>query len=61
LQDLRVEHPEHLLENSVSAVDEISAEVGYEDASFFRRLFRRRTGLAPSAYRLMFPYSETRP
>lgn len=54
LQDLRVEHAKQLLENSTVAVDEISAQVGYEDASFFRRLFRRRTGLAPSAYRRMF-------
>jgi AraC-like DNA-binding protein len=35
-------------------VDEISFTVGYEDASFFRRLFKRRTGLTPSQYRRMF-------
>ena len=36
------------------AVDAISVEVGYEDAAFFRRLFKRRTGLRPSEYRRMF-------
>lgn len=54
LQDLRVEEAKRLLEETDLPVDEISAEVGYEDASFFRRVFRRRTGLQPSRYRLMF-------
>jgi len=54
LQDLRVEEAKRLLEASASPVDEISFDVGYEDASFFRRLFKRRTGLTPSQYRRMF-------
>ncbi|MET0987547.1 MAG: AraC family transcriptional regulator [Steroidobacteraceae bacterium] len=37
-----------------SAADDISATVGYEDASFFRRIFKRRTGLKPIAYRKLF-------
>jgi AraC-like DNA-binding protein len=43
-----------LLEAAEMAVDEISFDVGYEDPSFFRRLFKRRTGLTPSQYRRMF-------
>jgi len=43
-----------LLESGAVAVDEISVAVGYEDASFFRRLFKRRTGMTPSHYRRMF-------
>jgi len=35
-------------------VDEISWRVGYEDPAFFRRLFKRTTGLAPAAYRKRF-------
>jgi len=54
LQDLRVEAAKQLLEASTMPVDEISVDVGYEDASFFRRLFKRRTGLTPSQYRRMF-------
>jgi transcriptional regulator GlxA family with amidase domain len=54
VQNLRVEAAKRLLETSDEAVDEISASVGYEDASFFRRLFRRMTGLTPSEYRRMF-------
>lgn len=26
-------------------------EIGYHDASFFRRLFKRRTGVPPAQYR----------
>ena len=54
VQNLRIEEAKRLLESSARAADEISVEVGYEDASFFRRLFRRRTGLAPSQYRRTF-------
>jgi transcriptional regulator GlxA family with amidase domain len=54
LQDLRIEEAKRLLEGTATAVDEISFEVGYEDASFFRRLFKRRTSLTPGQYRRMF-------
>ncbi len=54
LQNLRIEEAKRLLESGSLAVEEISAEVGYSDASFFRRLFKRLTGLSPSQYRRMF-------
>jgi transcriptional regulator GlxA family with amidase domain len=54
VQNLRIEHAKRLLEEARLPVDEISAAAGYEDASFFRRLFKRRTGLSPSDYRRMF-------
>jgi len=54
LQNLRVEEAKRLLEGKEMPVDEISFNVGYEDPSFFRRLFKRRTGLTPSQYRRMF-------
>jgi transcriptional regulator GlxA family with amidase domain len=54
LQNLRVEEAKRLLETSDLPVDEISADTGYSDASFFRRLFKRLTGLTPSGYRRMF-------
>lgn len=54
LQGLRVEAARHLLESGDMAVDDISVEAGYEDASFFRRLFKRRTGLTPGRYRRLF-------
>lgn len=54
IQNLRVEAAKHLLESTAMPVDEISVEVSYEDPSFFRRLFKRQTGLTPSQYRRMF-------
>jgi transcriptional regulator GlxA family with amidase domain len=54
VQNLRVEEAKRLLESEAIAFDEISAQVGYENPGFFRRLFRRRTGLTPGEYRRMF-------
>jgi len=54
LQNLRVEQGKQLLESSAMPVEEISDQVGYSDTSFFRRLFKRRVGLTPLAYRQMF-------
>jgi transcriptional regulator GlxA family with amidase domain len=53
-QNLRIEEAKRLLEGRQMPVDEISIEAGYEDQSFFRRLFKRLTGLTPSQYRRMF-------
>ena len=54
IQNLRVEESKRQLENSNTPVDDISVNVGYEDPAFFRRLFKRSTGLTPSQYRRMF-------
>jgi transcriptional regulator GlxA family with amidase domain len=54
VQSLRIERAKQLLEGSDASVDEISAEVGYEDASFFRRVFKRTVGLRPVDYRRRF-------
>jgi transcriptional regulator GlxA family with amidase domain len=51
VQQLRIEDAKRRLECSDASVDEISWQVGYEDAAFFRRLFKRTTGLPPGAYR----------
>jgi transcriptional regulator GlxA family with amidase domain len=53
-QRLRVEDAKRRLERTEASIDEISWQVGYEDPAFFRRLFRRTTGLAPGGYRRKF-------
>lgn len=54
LQRLRIEEAKRILEWESTPVDEVSIAVGYEDASFFRRLFKRLVGLTPREYRRMF-------
>ena len=54
VQNLRIEEAKRLLESSDQPVDEIGYAVGYEYLSFFRRLFKRRTGVAPARYRRVF-------
>ena len=49
---LRLEEAKQLLERPTLPADTIASEVGYEGGSFFRRLFRRKVGLSPHAYRL---------
>lgn len=51
LQRLRVETAKNLLISSRKSIKTISYEVGYDDASFFARLFRQHTGLSPNQYR----------
>lgn len=58
-QNLRIEAAKRLLEAGAGPVDQIAADVGYENPAFFRRLFRRCTGLTPGDYRRMFrPFLE---
>jgi len=54
LQNLRIEESKRLLEQEDLPIEEVSEEAGYMDVSFFRRLFKRLTGLSPSQYRRMF-------
>lgn len=54
IQNLRVEAAKRQLESSDKSFEEISFNIGYEDPAFFRRLFKRTTGLTPGAYRKKF-------
>jgi transcriptional regulator GlxA family with amidase domain len=54
IQLIRVEAAKKLLEQGSSSFDNISVEIGYENVSFFRRVFKRTTGLSPTAYRKKF-------
>lgn len=53
-QNLRIEAAKRQLESGNLAVDDIAVDVGYDNTAFFRRLFKRSTGLAPGEYRRMF-------
>ncbi len=51
VQAVRIERARELLECGDDAVDDVGFTVGYQDPTFFRRLFKRTTGLTPAAYR----------
>ena len=51
---LRIEGGKQLIETEVGRIDEVGFQVGYEDPTFFRRLFKRKAGLTPAAYRRKF-------
>ena len=54
VQRLRVELAKRLLERETISIDEISWQVGYEDGSAFRRLFKKLAGVTAGAYRRKF-------
>ena len=54
LQNLRIERAKFLLESSQQGFEQITLQVGYDDGNSFRRLFKQRVGLTPSAYRKRF-------
>jgi len=51
LQEKRLSQAQFLLRSTQMNVDQIAAAVGYENASYFHRLFTRRIGMRPKAYR----------
>jgi transcriptional regulator GlxA family with amidase domain len=59
LQQVRVEAAKKELEDGKLSFDKVSTRVGYENVSFFRRIFKQSTGLSPLAYRKkFFQYAE---
>ena len=54
MQNLRIEEAKRLLESGDTALDDVAAAVGYENPAFFRKLFKRCTGLTAGNYRRMF-------
>jgi transcriptional regulator GlxA family with amidase domain len=54
VHNLRLEEAKQMLEISDDSIDTVANQVGYEDASFFSRLFKRKVGTTPQAYRKRF-------
>lgn len=51
---LRLEEAKQMLEAGSLPIEAIANEVGYEDAGYFSRLFRRKVNLTPMQYRKRF-------
>ena len=54
LQAVRLQAARALLETGDMPVQSVAAQVGYNDASSFSRLFRQGVGLSPGSYRRRF-------
>lgn len=54
VQNLRIEEAKRILESADSSSNEIAPAIGYENSAFFRKLFKRQTGLTMGQYRRMF-------
>jgi len=51
---MRLEEAKHMLEIGEEPIEAIANEVGYEDAGYFSRLFKRKVNLTPAQYRKRF-------
>ena len=51
---LRLEEAKQMLEATELPIEAIAEDVGYQDASFFSRLFKRKVVLTPAQYRRRF-------
>jgi transcriptional regulator GlxA family with amidase domain len=56
VHSLRLEEAKQMLETEETSIEAIAHEIGYEDSSFFGRLFRRKVGLTPAQYRRRFGF-----
>jgi len=54
VQQLRVEKAKYILERKNIPFDELAHDLGYENVSFFRKLFKQHVGLTPKDYRRGF-------
>jgi transcriptional regulator GlxA family with amidase domain len=54
LQKVRTEAAKSMLEKENATFEEVTFHVGYEDASSFRKIFQRNTGLRPRQYQQLF-------
>jgi AraC-like DNA-binding protein len=48
---LKIHRAERLLEEELASVKEVSLSLGFEDQYYFSRLFKNKTGIAPSEWR----------
>ncbi len=51
LTRIRIETAKQLLKDQNTTISSIAAEVGYEDPSYFSKVFKKNTGLSPNQYR----------
>ncbi|MBQ3599786.1 MAG: helix-turn-helix domain-containing protein [Lachnospiraceae bacterium] len=51
LTQVRMEHAKNLLKNSTKSMKEICIDIGYSDANYFSRTFKKNIGISPTEYK----------
>jgi transcriptional regulator GlxA family with amidase domain len=51
LQRFRIENAKKMLETKKDGIEQIAMKCGYEDMSFFRKVFKRHVGMTPREYK----------
>lgn len=51
LADCRIKQAQRLLRNPEIAITDVASMAGFNDPSYFARLFRKRVGVSPTSYR----------
>ena len=51
LQEKRLSQSAFLLKNTTLSIEEVALAVGYENKSYFHRIFKKRYGVSPKKYR----------
>ncbi|MFY8033099.1 MAG: GlxA family transcriptional regulator [Flexibacteraceae bacterium] len=56
IQRVKVELAKKHIEDDTISIKEICYEIGYEDQTYFRNVFKKYTGLTPSEYKKQFSF-----
>ncbi|MCJ7550351.1 MAG: helix-turn-helix domain-containing protein [Anaerolineae bacterium] len=59
LQKVRITKARELLKTQDRSITQIAMDTGFNDAAYFSLVFRKHTGMTPSAYRRNGPHEET--
>ena len=51
LVNVRVKHAQYLMQDPQKKFYEVAELVGYEDANYFAKIFKKKTGYTPSEYK----------
>ncbi|MDB6125250.1 MAG: AraC protein arabinose-binding/dimerization [Pedosphaera sp.] len=57
---LRINRAMHLLSGTPATIKEIAAQTGFEDAHYFSRVFKKKTGSNPETWRQLYQARRTR-
>lgn len=51
---LRINRAMHLLSGTAAAIKEVAAQTGFDDAHYFSRVFKKKTGSSPEVWRRLY-------